>query len=134
MSIEYPPCLRMRLLRPAALALALVSAGCAQPSEKPPSRSPLAAQADERGTPLPASCLAPPEHDTPGLLPTGCANDLNLQLMVERPADLRQGRAVGASMAAPVANAVERYVRPDDDPEQRRRVEKESVISNANVQ
>jgi type IV pilus biogenesis protein CpaD/CtpE len=143
MSIEHLPRAPRRLLHPAglalvsALALASALAGCAQPSDKSQADRGTGAglaRLDARGTPLPPSCLAPPDSDTPDLLPPGCATQLNLQLMVERPADLQQGRPLGPSMAAPVANAVERYVRPDDDPEQRRRVEKESVISSANVQ
>ncbi|ALM53816.1 hypothetical protein [Halomonas huangheensis] len=38
-------------------------------------------------------------------LPPGCANDINLQYMVERPQDLLYGREMGPAQAQPVATA-----------------------------
>lgn len=38
-------------------------------------------------------------------LPSGCANEINLQYMVERPQDLLYGREMGPAQAQPVANA-----------------------------
>lgn len=54
---------------------------------------------------VPNTCQTQPEQSGIVMLPPGCANDLNLQLMVERPSDLIRGREMGPALAAPVANA-----------------------------
>lgn len=53
-------------------------------------------------------------------LPPGCANDLNLQFMVERPRDLLHGRDMGPSSAEPLARAARERL-SDREHSQRRR-------------
>lgn len=53
-------------------------------------------------------------------LPPGCANDLNLQLMVVEPQDLVRGRAMGPAMAAPVADAANEHLNGRERASQRR--------------
>ncbi|WP_353980360.1 hypothetical protein [Salinicola endophyticus] len=50
-------------------------------------------------------CQSEPEQSGLIPLPPGCANDLNLQLMVVDPGDLTHGRAMGPARAAPLAAA-----------------------------
>ncbi|OLO05854.1 MULTISPECIES: hypothetical protein [Salinicola] len=54
---------------------------------------------------LPNLCQSQPEDEGLITLPPGCANDLNLQLMVADPRDLTHGRDMGPAMAGPVAKA-----------------------------
>ncbi len=54
---------------------------------------------------VPNTCRVQPDQTGIVTLPSGCANDLNLQRMVERPDDLLQGREMGPASAAPVAAA-----------------------------
>ncbi|WP_162619780.1 hypothetical protein [Salinicola acroporae] len=54
---------------------------------------------------LPNLCQAAPDAEGLVTLPPGCANDLNLQLMVANPQDLVRGREMGPPMAGPIANA-----------------------------
>lgn len=63
---------------------------------------------------VPDACLTPDVTEQPLYLPPGCANNLNLQKMVEREGDLLHGRATGPAMAAPVARAARRYM--DEEP------------------
>ncbi|MCE8033371.1 MAG: CpaD family pilus assembly protein [Halomonas sp.] len=53
----------------------------------------------------PNTCRAAPGQAGIVPLPPGCANDLNLQAMVERPGDLLHGREMGPARGAPVAAA-----------------------------
>lgn len=63
---------------------------------------------------VPEACLtndAPsPANSGPGRLQPGCANNYNLQRMVERKSDLRRGRTLTAAPAAPAARAAQDYL------------------------
>ncbi|MFM9272141.1 hypothetical protein ACJ7V3_18080 [Halomonas elongata] len=60
-------------------------------------------------------------------LPPGCANDLNLQFMAERPRDLLYGRDMGAPSAGPVARAArERLTDRERSQRRRQRLEEEA--------
>ncbi|MBE0398777.1 hypothetical protein EI168_01460 [Halomonas sp. FME1] len=57
-------------------------------------------------------------------LPPGCANDLNLQYMVERPQDLLHGRDMGPPSAEPLARAArERLSNREHSQRRRQRLE-----------
>lgn len=107
-------------------AMAAVAAGCANP---PPDISAnyqvLHLPADvpgARSTAIvaPEACLRPDPTRYPfemdPHLPPGCANAYNLERMVERKADLFQGRRPGPAAAAPVARAARRYLDGDETP------------------
>ncbi|MFQ3786220.1 hypothetical protein [Halomonas sp. A29] len=53
----------------------------------------------------PNTCRVSPGQAGIVPLPPGCANDLNLQAMVERPGDLLHGREMGPARGGPVAAA-----------------------------
>jgi hypothetical protein len=62
---------------------------------------------------MPKACLQPdPTADTTlgETIPPGCANNWNLQRMVERKRDLFQGRDLGPAPAAPSVRAAENYL------------------------
>jgi type IV pilus biogenesis protein CpaD/CtpE len=63
---------------------------------------------------LPKSCLGPDEQGSEATLPLGCANNLNLQRMVENASDLQRGQDVGPTLSAPVARAAERYIQGEE--------------------
>lgn len=56
------------------------------------------------------ACVTPDVVEDPLYLPPGCANNTNLQLMVERESDLVRGRRTGPAMAAPVVRAARRVI------------------------
>lgn len=62
---------------------------------------------------VPEACLRPdrqsPADLGPERLPPGCANNANLQAMVERKRDLKRGRPLSPALAGPVAGASQRY-------------------------
>ncbi|KXF75036.1 hypothetical protein ATN84_20320 [Paramesorhizobium deserti] len=68
---------------------------------------------------VPDACTTPDTAAQPLYLPSGCANNLNLQFMVAREQDLLRGRDMGPAMAAPVARAAQSYI--SGTPEERRR-------------
>ena len=68
---------------------------------------------------VPDACITPDVTEQPLYLPPGCANALNLQLMVERPRDLVQGRQPGAAEAAPAVRAARRYLYEETEAERR---------------
>ena len=68
---------------------------------------------------VPDACITPDTAEQPVYLPSGCANNLNLQIMVERPGDLMQGRRPGPATAAPTVRAAERYLYEGTDSERR---------------
>jgi hypothetical protein len=68
---------------------------------------------------VPDACLAPDVAEQPVYLPSGCANNLNLQLMVERPQDLVEGRRSGPAAAAPTVRAAQRYLYGGTEAERR---------------
>jgi len=68
---------------------------------------------------VPDACVTPDVAEQPLYLPPGCANALNLQLMVERPRDLVQGRQPGAAEAAPAVRAARRYLYEETEAERR---------------
>lgn len=79
---------------------------------------------------LPNTCRA--GFDERGVipLPPGCANDLNLQWMVERPEDLLRGREMGPARAGPVGAAARELLEDRERPRDRRlRLEAESQRS-----
>ena len=68
---------------------------------------------------VPDACITPDVTEQPLYLPPGCANNLNLQMMVERPRDLVQGRRSGPAEAAPAVRAAQRYLNEGTEAEQR---------------
>jgi hypothetical protein len=68
---------------------------------------------------VPDACITPDTAEQPVYLPSGCANNLNLQIMVERPKELVQGRRPGPATAAPTVRAAERYLYEGTDSERR---------------
>lgn len=72
---------------------------------------------------VPDACITPDTADDPVYLPSGCANNLNLQHMAARKQDLLRGREMGPAMAAPVARAAQNYidgVAPEERPRRQR--------------
>jgi hypothetical protein len=67
----------------------------------------------------PDACITPDVTEQPLYLPPGCANNLNLQMMVERPKDLVQGRQPGPAAAAPTVRAAQRYLYEGTEAERR---------------
>jgi len=59
---------------------------------------------------VPDACVTPDVAADPLYLPPGCANNVNLQMMVEREGDLVRGRDTGPAMAAPAARAARRVI------------------------
>jgi len=103
--------------------------GCATELESPRYSAGFDVDLPGESRPFPDACLAIADGTNSPRLPVGCANALNLQRMVERPDDLRRGRDTGPSFAAPVAQAAERYLRGDNEEDERersRRLEQES--------
>jgi hypothetical protein len=68
---------------------------------------------------VPDACVTPDVAEQPVYLPSGCANNLNLQLMVERPQDLVEGRRSGPAAAAPTVRAAQRYLYGGTEAERR---------------
>ena len=68
---------------------------------------------------VPDACITPDVTEQPLYLPPGCANNLNLQMMVERPKDLVQGRQPGPAAAAPTVRAAQRYLYEGTEAERR---------------
>ncbi|AWI59918.1 hypothetical protein [Sinorhizobium fredii] len=64
----------------------------------------------ETQTLVPDACITPDTADQPLYLPSGCANNLNLQLMAADQRHLLRGREMGPAMAAPVARAAKTYI------------------------
>lgn len=96
-----------------ALLAACAIAGCDAPQRDPLPYSPNYQYLDGQGTGLrkgvtgtqrlvPDACLTPDVVADPLYLPSGCANNLNLQQMVVNQNDLLQGRQTGPAMAAPL--------------------------------
>jgi len=85
-------------------------------------RQVTAADADASNAALIVPNLCQTQPDETGLvtLPPGCANDLNLQLMVVEPQDLVRGREMGPAMAAPVADAANELLHGRERANQRR--------------
>jgi hypothetical protein len=69
---------------------------------------------------VPEACLTPeapyPADSGPPRLPPGCANNYNLERMVERKRDLKQGRRLGPAPAAPAARAAKAYIEGTREP------------------
>ncbi len=63
---------------------------------------------------VPDACTTPDNTPDALYLPSGCANNLNLQLMAEKEGDLVRGRDMGPAMAAPVARAAKRIIEGDE--------------------
>jgi len=63
---------------------------------------------------VPDACTTPDKTPDALYLPSGCANNLNLQLMAEKEGDLVRGRDMGPAMAAPVARAARRVIDGED--------------------
>ncbi|MDH2326581.1 hypothetical protein QCN27_06845 [Cereibacter sp. SYSU M97828] len=68
---------------------------------------------------LPDACVTPDVQADAMYLPSGCANNLNLQQMVANQGDLMRGRMTGPAMGAPAARAARRVIdgtQPDPEP------------------
>ncbi|WP_245581882.1 hypothetical protein [Phyllobacterium phragmitis] len=101
---------------------ALVLAGCQNSAQRDPLpyspnyhragvEGPVRKGYDPRsGHLLPDACVTPDVTEDPLYLPPGCANNMNLQLMVERQRDLVRGRKTGPAMAAPVVRAARHVI------------------------
>lgn len=59
---------------------------------------------------VPDACITPDTAEQALYLPSGCASNLNLQLMAYRKQDLLRGREMGPAMAEPVARAARIYI------------------------
>lgn len=59
---------------------------------------------------VPDACVTPDVVADAMYLPSGCANNLNLQQMVANKGDLMRGRAGGPAMGAPAARAARRVI------------------------
>ena len=106
------------------LIAAVVLAGCNAPARDPLPYSPnyqyLGGQSggairkgyDGASTArlVPDACVTPDVAADPMYLPPGCANNVNLQMMVANQGDLLRGRSTGPAMAAPAARAARRVI------------------------
>jgi hypothetical protein len=109
-----------------AATLAMTLAGCMHTpfpdySELPPDYSPrytsvavVTPSGREKRVLVPEACITPDQESeaemgAPRIAP-GCANNYNLQRMVERKHDLTQGRKLDKAPAAPAARAAQRYL------------------------
>jgi hypothetical protein len=68
---------------------------------------------------VPDACITPDVAEQPVYLPSGCASNLNLQIMAEQPRDLVQGRQPGPAAAAPSVRAAQRYLYGGTEAERR---------------
>ena len=68
---------------------------------------------------VPDACVTPDVAEQPVYLPPGCANNLNLQIMIEQPRDLQRGRQPGPAAAAPSVRAAQRYLYGGTEAERR---------------
>ncbi|KAB7536413.1 hypothetical protein [Klebsiella pneumoniae] len=114
--------------RPATLmlcSLALLMAGCTPSPGKPEIRD-ITSLANENAfndiQHLTASRCREliRQHSTMQSLPFGCANQLNLEAMVERPEDLRRARPMGYALAQPVAQGVLNYLSAGQEKDEKR--------------
>ncbi|HEY7644804.1 MAG TPA: hypothetical protein VH858_07185 [Hyphomicrobiales bacterium] len=112
--------MRKFVLYSAALST-LALAGCyekeAEAQLAPPNYSPrythvtrVAPDGRTKQVLVPEACLGAGD---PALPPPGCANNANLQRMVERKSDLTYGRPLGPAPAAPAARAAQDYIDGD---------------------
>ena len=133
-NIRITPC---KFLSAAGLSILLVGGGCTTPPQ-PYSPNYRYVSAIPAGTAASHGKIVPKGYDKPGAtqgsvlvpdacimpdnapnalyLPSGCANNLNLQLMAEKESDLLRGRDMGPAMAAPVARAAKRIIEGQDSP------------------
>jgi hypothetical protein len=115
-----------------AAVLAVMLAGCEHAgypdySDLPPDYSPrytsvavLTPSGREKHVLVPEACISPDkasdaEMGVPRVAP-GCANNYNLQRMVERKRDLTQGRKLDKASGATTARAAQRYLDGKDGP------------------
>lgn len=90
------------------------------PQARAPRKGHAARRADRAQTVLvPDACITPDVAEQPLYLPPGCANNLNLQIMVEQPRDLLRGRQPGPAAAAPSVRAAQRYLYGGTEAERR---------------
>ena len=115
-----------------AATLAMVLAGCAHSgfpdySELPPDYSPrytsvavVTPSGREKRVLVPEACITPDKVSSaemgPPRIPPGCANNYNLQRMVERKRDLTQGRKLDKASGATTARAAQRYLDGKEPP------------------
>lgn len=117
------------IFRSAVLATALLTIGACRnytdEADLPPDYSAdytAIAVLDENGRTrrvlVPEACLRSdrqsPADVGPERLPPGCANNANLQMMVEQQRDLKRGRKLSPALAGPVAAASQRYTEKQD--------------------
>jgi hypothetical protein len=114
------------LFRTAALTALLALSACYEtvPSASvsdPPDYSPnhtrikvVSDSGREKTKLVPEACLAQDEQSAadygPSRLPPGCANNYNLQRMVESKRDVTHGRRLGPAPAAPASRAAQEYI------------------------
>lgn len=136
---------RWRAVRAGVVLATVLLAGCSTPLERsdyavgyrPLSLNGVGGAAHGVGL-VPDACL---QDDVAAgdrtLLPAGCANAMNLREMVANPSELTHGTPMGPGFAAPVGQAVERYLRagefdarrPVSDEQRRRRLDEEGRTS-----
>ncbi|NJM35453.1 MAG: hypothetical protein HC850_12920 [Rhodomicrobium sp.] len=93
------------------------SASISDPPDYSPNHVPIKLVSDsgrEKTKLVPEACLMPDDQSAadygPARLPPGCANNYNLQRIVERKRDLTNGRPLGPAPAAPASRAAQRYI------------------------
>ncbi|WP_242675193.1 hypothetical protein [Phytopseudomonas dryadis] len=119
------------------LATCLLLGACQTELEAPPYSHRYQAVTDANGqTVLVADACrrvadadAPPDEQALLRLAPGCANAANLLQMVERRADLLQGRQTGPTLAAPVGRAAQSYLEGYETDEKRRRRQEQQAQS-----
>jgi type IV pilus biogenesis protein CpaD/CtpE len=87
----------------------------------------------QSGRLVPDACVTPDVTEDPMYLPPGCANNVNLQMMVERESDLVQGRQTGPAMAEPVVRAARRVI-DGTTPEQQRSARESEVNTTGSME
>jgi type IV pilus biogenesis protein CpaD/CtpE len=87
----------------------------------------------QSGRLVPDACVTPDVTEDPMYMPPGCANNVNLQMMVERESDLVQGRETGPAMAEPVVRAARRVI-DGTTPEQQRSARESDVTTTGSME
>jgi hypothetical protein len=113
------------ILYTAALSTVLLIGGCYEKDSDaylaPPDYSPdyayiklVSEDGRTRRVLVPEACLRSDERSPadagPQRLPPGCANNYNLERMVERKSDLTRGRPLSPAPGAPSARAAQNYI------------------------
>ena len=120
-----------RKMLAALMCSALSIAGCETDLKQSEYSQDYGVNLPERHTPFPEACLESAGEGLSSRMPPGCANALNLMRMVERPSELQKGTDPGPALAAPVGQAVTRYLTPDEAKEEDRRQQLEQEAATA---